>query len=78
LPESYRTSSVIKTKPLWQIYYPDRDLSRIHSSAQHDMNNQNGNTISKEKSSDDIEVIMLNKNVRRGLMNLFSSFCASF
>ena len=64
MPESYRTKSIDKTKPLWQVYYPDRDLSRKHSSVQHDMNNQNGNVLNKEKSTDDIEVIMLSKNVR--------------
>jgi len=58
MPESYRTGSSIETKPLWQVYHPDRDLSR--KSVQHD-NNQNGNIIIKEKSTDDIEVIMLNK-----------------
>jgi hypothetical protein len=31
MPEPYRTSSLIKTKPLWQIYYPDRDLSGKYS-----------------------------------------------
>jgi len=62
MPESYRTSSVIKTQPLWHIYYPDRDLSVNGKSTQHDTNNQNGIIISKEKSTDDIEVIMLNKH----------------
>ena len=81
MPESYRTGLIIKTKPLWKVYYPDHDLSRniffkisISSSKlsylvkgksiQHDKNNQNGTIISKEKSSDDIEVIMLSKQVR--------------
>jgi hypothetical protein len=92
MPESYRTGSPIETKPLWQIYYPDRDLTRRYSfnmtlifrkilylvkgkSAQHDTNNQNGNIISKEKSTDDIEVIMLNKQVRK---QKFLSFHRSF
>ncbi|UJR25986.1 hypothetical protein I4U23_007334 [Adineta vaga] len=61
MPQSYRTSSLNKTKPLWQVYYPDRDLSINGKSVQHDNNNQNGNNISKEKASDDIEMIMLNK-----------------
>ncbi|CAF0970033.1 unnamed protein product [Adineta steineri] len=61
MPESYRTGALIKTKPLWQVYYPDRDPSIIGKSIQHDSTNQNG-TISKEKSTDDIELIMLNKN----------------
>jgi exosome complex exonuclease RRP6 len=60
MPESYRTGSSIEIKPLWQIYYPDRDPLIKGKSTQHDTNNQNG-TISKEKSMDDIEVIMLNK-----------------
>jgi hypothetical protein len=30
MPESYRTNSLVKTKPLWQIYYPDRDLSSMY------------------------------------------------
>ncbi|CAF3327692.1 unnamed protein product [Rotaria socialis] len=61
MPESYRTGSLIKTKSIWQVYYPDRDPSIIRKSAQHDANNQNGDGIRKEKSTDDIEVIMLNK-----------------
>jgi hypothetical protein len=80
MPESYRTGSSIEIKPLWQIYYPDRDLSSRYAfhknliflkkiislvkgkSSQHDTSKQNG-TISKEKSTDDIEVIMLSKQV---------------
>ncbi|CAF2310522.1 unnamed protein product [Rotaria sp. Silwood2] len=61
MPESYRTDSLTKTKPLWTIYYPDRDLSINRKSNQHDLNNQNGINIRKEKLSDDIEVIMLSK-----------------
>ena len=33
-------------------------------SIQHDNNDQNGTSISKEKSGDDIEMIMLSKQVR--------------
>ncbi|CAF1590533.1 unnamed protein product [Adineta ricciae] len=61
MPSPYRTASLDNTKPLWQIYYPDRDLSINGKSVQHDNNNQNGTSISKEKSSDDIEMIMLSK-----------------
>ncbi|CAF0798614.1 unnamed protein product [Rotaria sp. Silwood1] len=61
MPESYRTSSLIKTKPLWTIYYPDRDSSLKRKSNPQDLINQNGANIHKEKSSDDIEVIMLSK-----------------
>lgn len=60
MPESHRTSGLIEKKAYWQVYYPDRDLS-IKKIIANDSMNQNGNAISKEKSSDDIEMIMLNK-----------------
>lgn len=94
MPESLRTGQSMTTKPLWQVYYPDRDplgksllISRENPSsmfsmtylvkaklAQHDTNNQNG-TISKEKATDDIEVIMLGKQVicHRKIRFLFSN-----
>jgi len=64
MPEALRTGLTLEIKPMWKIYYPDRDLTR--KVQQNDTNHQNGTSISKEKSSDDIEMIMLNKqNAKR-------------
>lgn len=62
MPESLRISPVVTDKPLWQVYYPDRDPLVKARTAQRDTSNQNG-IVSKEKSTDDIEVIMLGKQV---------------
>ncbi len=82
MPESYRIEPIIKSKPLWKIYYPDRDLpgekrnkntlliefvahtNNIYLvnglSVQHEIIS----TDQKEVPSENIEMIMLSKQVR--------------
>ena len=59
MPEPLRTGPSMEIKTMWKVYYPDRDATR--KSQQNETHHQNGTTISKEKSTDDIEMIMLNK-----------------
>lgn len=61
MPEAFRIGSDPMKKPIWKIFYPNRETNGKKFS---EKSEQNGALINKEKASDNIDMIMLNKQVR--------------